>query len=54
MRRIALVVALGCVLRLSGCAAGDLLNSIFGARNSDQADLNRDNGRNQGAAMVSE
>jgi hypothetical protein len=50
-QRFLILVLLG-ALFLTGCTAGGALYSIFGARDSNQADLNRINSKNQAAAMA--
>jgi hypothetical protein len=53
MRRTILAVLLVCLIALPGCTAADGLWSIFGAKDSDSADLNRVNPRNQSASTLS-
>jgi hypothetical protein len=51
MRWLIVATILSCALSLPGCAAGDMLYSLFGARDSNQADLNSGNRKNSGADM---
>jgi hypothetical protein len=46
MRRLVMLLIVVWSLGLSGCAMGDLMYSLFGGADSNQADMNRTNSRN--------
>jgi hypothetical protein len=47
MRKLAAIGLFLSLLSLSGCTAGDLVDSIFGAKNSNDANLNHVNANNR-------
>ena len=52
MRRTILAVLFLCLIALPGLAAGDVLDAIFRAKDSDQADLNRGNPKSRSTATL--